>query len=690
MTPRRLRALLAVAFLPLLAAVGAAADDAHGDPIPAGAKLRLGTARMRTVYGSPSAITPDGKFLVGGLPGGGTGYIDFAGKVARSVQIQGEYGTVTGISADGKRALSSAYQAAFVWDTETGKVLAKAARGTPSGDNGASFSADGKVFAAGGVKGFNDKEKDKLPVAVVWDVEGNRQLTEIKAAQNESIYIALSPDGKRVATWGYHYDRAAKEPPKADVDPNRMVQFWNAADGKELSKVRLLNSYQPAAVAFSPDGTVAAVSGGDGSIYLFDPATGDRKGLLLGRARQGRRIVFSPDGKTVASGGDDGSVQRWNVADGRRLGITESPVPMTYSPRGLLFTDNERVLVWAVRGLTTLVWDSTTGRLLTPGGGHFNNVTGAAVAAGGKEVVTASSDGVVIRWDAATGKELGTVALKIPAGGFGSQVVVGSVSFSTDGTKALATETSNGGIAVYDVPAGTQQFVIPGDLNRENRGSFSGDGTKVVQLMTSYDAKKNPARVAVWDVVAARKLGEVELPGWNQVAASLSPDGKTLVTAGVKPAEKGDGPGEFLAVGWEVATGKKVGEFAEPGGFGQVAVATLGDNKSAVVTSPKGGPVVIDYTTGAKVRDIDLGGGRVGIAPVVGPDGKTVAIPLGQSYGAVQTSSVLLVDSDTGKVTKTLSGVSGTASVAAFAPDGRSLLTGSYDTTVLVWDIAGK
>jgi WD40 repeat protein len=689
MTPRRFRALLILVLLPVLATVSTAADDAYGDPIPEGARLRLGTARMRTVYSSPNILSPDGKFLIGSVPGG-NGYIDFTGKVVRSVMIKGEFGTVMGISADGKRALSSSFQAAFVWDTETGEVIAKSTRSTPSGDNGVSLSADGKIFAAGGIQGFGEKEKDKPPVAIVWDVDGNKQLSEIKAAQNQTIYVAVSPDGKRVATWGYYYDRTAKEPPKPEADPNKMIQFWNTADGKELSKARILTGFQPTAVAFSPDSSLAAASSGDGSIYLFDPVTGEQKGLLLGRSRQGRRIVFSPDGKTIAAGGDDGSVQRWRVADGTRLGITESPVPLTFSPRGLLFTDNERVLIWAVRGMTALIWDSTTGKLLSPAGGHYNNITGAAVAAGGKEIVTASGDGTLVRWDAATGMQLGSQGLKLPAGGFsGTGMVVGPIALSVDGTKALASEGS-GGIAVYDLPAGTQQFVIPGDINRDNRGVLTNDGTRVIQFMTSYDVKKHPARIAVWDVIAAKKLGQVELPGWTQPAASLSPDGKTLVVAGLKPSDKGDGSGEFLVVGYELATGRKLGEYAEVGGFGLVAVATLGDNKSAVVTTPKSGPIVVDYTTGMKLRDIELNGGRVGVAPVVGPDGKSTAIPLTQNYGPMPTSPVLIVDAETGKVKQRVDGVSGTASTIVFAPDGRSLITGSYDSTVLVWSISEK
>ena len=130
------------------------------------------------------------------------------------------------------------------------------------------------------------------------------------------------------------------------------------------------------------------------------------------------------------------------------------------------------------------------------------------------------------------GQELGLIPLKIPSGGFGFGSVVTNPVATLAGRDRGLVRKQSGGLAVYDLPAGTQPFIIPGEGNRENRGRFSGDGTKVVQVMGRYDAKKNPSRVAVWDIAAARKLGEVELPGLGFPTAAVTPDGKTLITAG--------------------------------------------------------------------------------------------------------------------------------------------------------------
>src|SRR5439155_8252548 len=112
-------------------------------------------------------------------------------------------------------------------------------------------------------------------------------------------------------------------------------------------------------------------------------------------------------------------------------------------------------------------------------------------------------------------------------------------------------------------------------------GTFSADGSKVVVSSSSFDYKKVPGRVTVWDVARARRVASLELPGYGQITAAITPDGKYLVTAGRKPAEKGNG--DFVVTGWEVATGAKKGELVEEAGYVTSHVATATDNKTAAV-----------------------------------------------------------------------------------------------------------
>ena len=68
-------------------------------------------------------------------------------------------------------------------------------------------------------------------------------------------------------------------------------------------------------MAFSPDGKRIAAGNSDGTVRVWDAATGRPVGQpMTGHTGSVNSVAFSLDGKLIASGSSDQTVRLWNAA----------------------------------------------------------------------------------------------------------------------------------------------------------------------------------------------------------------------------------------------------------------------------------------------------------------------------------------------------------------------------------------
>jgi RNA polymerase sigma factor (sigma-70 family) len=471
-----------------------------------------------------------------------------------------------------------------VWQPDTGKrtvQLKGRARGSPA----FGFSPDGSLLAwpaEDGTLRLTDARTGKEVRTL-----GKPEQTRYLAA------LAFAPDGKRLATRGY----------------DRSVRLWDVASGREVRQVhpaetglltgnRSLFGTAGAAlsgsVAFSHDGKLLAAGSPRGVVHFWDGVSG--RELLPGHKCPVAGAVFARDGKVLYSLGEEGTVRQWDVSGGRQ----QKCVTLPSEARHLVLAPDGRSAAFATATKKLTVWDVAAGEARTRVDDVETKARGVCPALqprlaltlspDGRLLVRLGPDGTVVVWDVASGRQRWLFDDARTAGEPAVPEALQHLVFAADGRRFAA------------VPAGA-------------RAGGSRDGLP-------------PATVFLWDPGSGRLVRRLDGLSPMSAPVALSPDGRTLATAGEDGA----------VVVWEIATGKE-----------RVRLRTGVDGPlTALVYSPDSA-LLVGAGPGRTLWCWDtLSGDR-----------------LGQRRG------------DQAEVT-----------VLAFAPDGSKLISGGRDGTLLVWDAA--
>jgi WD40 repeat protein len=172
------------------------------------------------------------------------------------------------------------------------------------------------------------------------------------------------------------------------------IRVQNALTGRSAGPA-IATGQAVTGLAFNPDGTTLAVSGG--GLQLWSTATGQRTGAALPGAGTAGPAAFSPDGTRLAAVGADGQARVWNVATQRQTGT----VVNVGHPEALAFGSGGTKLATAGADGRIQLWDVATeqeiGAPMTAGSAP---VYALAFSPDGRTLATVSS-GATRRWDVA-------------------------------------------------------------------------------------------------------------------------------------------------------------------------------------------------------------------------------------------------------------------------------------------------
>ena len=654
--------------------------DRYGDPLPAGAVMRLGTVRFRQAQSIRNIVySPDGRLVVTGSGQHVLLLCDAQdGKMLRQLDLPSEDVRAFAFSPDGTTIAAVGFRLdpmrnvvvneLTIIEVATGRIVRRSAWDDQESVENVAYAAGGKTVATVSLDGTlrlwdaaaaNLQHVERLtgdrrispesiafspsaasgllaitagPTIDLWDVTQHRRVRTIALDRNyRPNCLVFSPDGTTLAAG------VAKR--------GAEIRLWRAADGALIGSLKSRKNAHVSHMAYSPDGKVLAAIGSGGPLVFFDITTGKELDNLSSVRLADGPLAFSPDGITLATTGDRQSLHFWEPATGKdRLATPEAHVG---DVAALAWLNNGKTLVSGSRDRTVRIWDQATGRP-TRMLAHDGWVESLAVSADGKILVTGSSypeSAKVQVWNPTTGERIHIWSVEGTKAGLR---FLRGVTLTEDNPCVIAA-FGDGALQGWDVSTGKERPIVQpkleefpsmgpgGGLTGVDRAVFSRDGRSAAMIAEG--------RVQVIDVASGQRRFKESLAMMGQ--CEFAPDGRSLAL--IRVANE-----RFRAGRWRGST---------------ITASTI---------------VWLDSLTGHVRREIAIP--ESGVRSLTfSPDGQAIAVGTLSTHPERGFIRIFrLVDK---KEVQTIESPCPFIEVLAFTPDGKKIAAGLGDTSIVIWDL---
>jgi len=573
------------------------------------------------------------------------------------------------------------------------------------------FSPDGNLLITGGA----DANEASI---TLWDVSGSGTYSmlskvSIPASADLNFFnLVLSPDGNLLAS--------------ADDGADDLI-LWDIRDSKKPSKLAVVPQGSDFIfnVAFSPKGSIVATSIGD-SIILWDvgnPVTPARITTLSDNSNIFYRIAFSPDGNLIAAGSFDGTVILWDITNPNfPFKIATLPAQdYNFIIRSVAFSPNGNLLAFGTDFSTLNLWDvsdPTFPRLLSvqsiqagiissitfsldsshmalgtqdyqvvmldisnPASpsqlaalkGHASSVYSVAFSPDSKRLASGSGDKNVILWNVSNQSNPPQLARLT-----GYSTGIQSIAYGAN-AKQLATGGIDNNIILWDVSnlaSPVYLSTLTGHMDKVDSIAYSPDNN----LLASGSDDDTAILWNVSDPTAPSKLATLEGHAYSVNSVTFSPNGRLLAL--------GEGGADGMIALWDVSNPtapSKIAMLRQTAlGIDSVAFGPSGKILAAVGTNTISDQTVTLWDISDPIHPSQLAvlpeSGIVSVT--ISPQGNLMAvtgenIKLWNISNPTSPSQIATLRGHTDNVWK-----------VAFSPDGKQLISGSLDHTVILWDIS--
>ena len=398
--------------------------------------------------------------------------------------------------------------------------------------------------------------QDAIGLAKVWDWESEQEVFSFGSSSNRASWITFRPSGGQLAAilgtngvcvwtttnWAAAVDRsdsagaATLHEPIASTPLTRSSTTLSPSDEERAGVSRSLTTLSPSdgeragvrgnevsdadqpplfmlrpptgeitTLAYTQDGAQLVTGGSDGTVAVWDSASGQELNRLIVTNQWINRVAISPDGRRLFAAAERAAWVR-ELPSGQ---LTRSFPGDDKSPIFAAFADDtvEHFATIDLEGRLTL-WrkGEAPQQLITIRGGLPDPVRRVFFSPDGRWMANAGDENTARVWDLATGTERLAIGERVQW-----------VDFSRDGNR-MVTHGMENWVTTWDLVQARKLKVLRGHVTLVNEARLSWDGRLVVSA-------EEQGIVKVWSAGPGRELAQDRT--WQQ-ACAYSPDGRLI------------------------------------------------------------------------------------------------------------------------------------------------------------------
>ena len=636
-----------------------------------------------------------------------------------------------GFSPDGSYLAVSTNIGFWLYDTATmaPRVLWGVERGM---SNVVTFSNDMQWIASG----------DQDGIVKIWDTQDGQCVKKIDWGSSRQIddvkHVHFSSDGQYLAASGFGHSAVYAWRTNSETP----IVSFTVKDPKfdDYAKKFDANYERNFPIAFSPNGNLFAFVSAPGTVTISDINTGKDIAYLTGHTAPLHSLLFSPCGQYLAGANLGATVQIWDI---QNKSLVMSPTTYEGNRVRLAYTADETLRIADIHRNEVVIWDASKGEKLDAFETAGYTDRASRFSSDGTRFAVCSTCGDVQVW-----KE-GTPSAVALFSGFKS--VAYSVSFLQDNSTLISNHWGATGKVFWNVGSREMQRIFPPltertsffqkgmalspceellavDTRDANIEIWHTRSETLIAELTKHEKERialafspigehlvsvgSAGEAYVWDAAVWEKRHALKAYTGSVVDIAFHPDGKLLVTSSF------DGTVRL----WNVEAGEQVAPLRLPdiledatryrGEPEEIERVINGGNLQwkrhqriqSIVFSPCG--TVIAGALGTNIANGLTNEIRFWDTATL--DTRMIILP-GQQYmrpwaltfspcgrylvsGAwwhqgLDKTPILFWEVATGENIHTLWGHASDVQDVAFSPDGSLLASGSFDGTVLFWDM---